>query len=463
VTVRTPEGYAFYSVYPEAYALATSERLRSHPASAVVCIGLRSIGTSLSAVVAAAAVASGGEVTRVTLRPRGDPFARCCRISPALARLLTARPEATFLIADEGPGISGSSLAAAASLVASLGVPDERIVLLPSHLPDLATLRSAAARDRLARHAIAHVPFERLPLDGLAAVRSGPDLGAGAWRTEAGLASDTWPAVHPYHERRKHATHSPPPLRWTFEGLGRVGQAARTRATALAGHGLGAAPVALSHGFLAMPVVAGRPARPADWGPALAAAARAHLRAVTAIGSTGRTADLDHLLTMLEANAAATLGRPALDGLCGIARLVAGFGAVPEVAIDGRMQAHEWLLTARGPIKTDALHHHADHFWPGSTDPTWDVAGLVVELGLGDVAAGSFAAMVATDLGDPGLPRRLAFHTAGYAAFRAAYTRLAADTLAGHPERPRLAAAAERYAAALTRALARLVVDIGRG
>ncbi|MGE5501267.1 MAG: hypothetical protein ACM3W4_05010, partial [Ignavibacteriales bacterium] len=67
VTVTTPEGYAFYAVYPELYLEAAWE-VPEPPR----VIGIRSIGTSLACM---AAVGSGAD-TPVTVRPTGHPFAR---------------------------------------------------------------------------------------------------------------------------------------------------------------------------------------------------------------------------------------------------------------------------------------------------------------------------------------------------------------------------------------------------
>ncbi len=50
------------------------------------------------------------------------------------------------------------------------------------------------------------------------------------------------------------------------------------------------------------------------------------------------------------------------------------------VIADGRMQPHEWLLTAdRKMLKTDSGSHGDDHFFPGPTDIAWDLAGAIVE------------------------------------------------------------------------------------
>src|SRR4051812_38263656 len=69
IEVSTPEGYAFYGLYPETYLVAAEGAL--HERTAV--IGIRSIGTGLAAAVAAVA----GERSSVfSVRPQGHPFDR---------------------------------------------------------------------------------------------------------------------------------------------------------------------------------------------------------------------------------------------------------------------------------------------------------------------------------------------------------------------------------------------------
>ena len=51
--VSEPEGFAFYALYPEMYAEAARRLLRAARPQHATVIGLRSIGTTLSAVVAA--------------------------------------------------------------------------------------------------------------------------------------------------------------------------------------------------------------------------------------------------------------------------------------------------------------------------------------------------------------------------------------------------------------------------
>src|SRR5690242_3281174 len=125
VEMRTPEGFAYYAVYPEAYAEA-AQRLKLGGPPRVIAI--RSIGTALGAVVAA----SLGAPAPVTVRPFGDPFARKIALHPAPERELLDG-DAHYVIVDEGPGQSGSSFGAVADWLTERGVAADRIALLPSH------------------------------------------------------------------------------------------------------------------------------------------------------------------------------------------------------------------------------------------------------------------------------------------------------------------------------------------
>ncbi|MBE0597996.1 MAG: hypothetical protein IH614_12070, partial [Desulfuromonadales bacterium] len=75
IEVAQAEGYAWYALFPEAYVLAARQFQAEVAPQAAVCLGLRQIGGSLSAVVAAAIAETGCPVQLFNARPRGDPFA----------------------------------------------------------------------------------------------------------------------------------------------------------------------------------------------------------------------------------------------------------------------------------------------------------------------------------------------------------------------------------------------------
>jgi hypothetical protein len=139
-----PEGFAYYALYPETYAEAARLfRAAVRPEAALV-VGVRSIGTTLSAVVAAELAAQGVAVRTVTVRPRGHPWDRRLRLSQGLREAFAAAEH--VLVVDEGPGISGTSFAAVAEVALEAGVPEGRIHVFPSWDCDGAGLRSERAR-----------------------------------------------------------------------------------------------------------------------------------------------------------------------------------------------------------------------------------------------------------------------------------------------------------------------------
>ena len=129
LSLRVPEGFAFYALYPEQYECA-AQLLPDHEGPTQV-IGLRSIGSSLAGVVAHTL---GSRRLPWAVRPQGHPFARELRVGPALSeRLLQDKERTRYVVVDEGPGLSGSSFAAVTTWLEAHGVSLERVCLLPGH------------------------------------------------------------------------------------------------------------------------------------------------------------------------------------------------------------------------------------------------------------------------------------------------------------------------------------------
>src|SRR3569833_2774359 len=74
--ITVPEGYAYHGLYPEQYVGAAHAWARTHtpePSGYALVVGLRTIGTSLAAMVAAVLRACGYATVTTTLRPTGHP------------------------------------------------------------------------------------------------------------------------------------------------------------------------------------------------------------------------------------------------------------------------------------------------------------------------------------------------------------------------------------------------------
>lgn len=456
IEVRLPEGYAFYALYPESYI----EAARCLPVTGSICvIGIRSIGTGLAALVAAAVDAS----TLFTLRPIGHPFERTINIAPALADELLGDADATYVIVDEGPGLSGSSFGAVADFLETQGVDRDRIVFLPGHGGDLGPHACERHRRRWADATRPVVGADALLLAGRlqtwAAALLGPlegplqDISGGGWRARIWPDETDWPAADAKQERRKFLARAGG-ADWLlkFAGLGAEGERKLARARALHAAGFVPEPRGLLHGFLVErwvdaarvdPEAVDRAEFVTHVGRYLAA--RAQLFPVDA-ASGGSLVDL---FEMLRVNSASELGerraavidrwRPMLGPLA---------GQVRPIEIDGRCDAHEWLRLADGRfLKTDALDHHAGHDRIGCQDIGWDIAGAVIELDLSTEEQAKLCSIVGRGTRRPVDMALLAFLTPCYLAFRLALHRLASQTLGGWPaEAARNAAAADRYA-----------------
>ena len=464
IRVKRPEGYAFYALYPEAYLEAAALGPRREN---IRVIGIRSIGTGLAAMVAAAL----GAPAPATVRPAGHPFRRELALAPELAADLLARPEARFAVVDEGPGLSGSSFGAVADFLEDHGVAPERIHFFPSHAGDLGPQASPRHRARWAKAPRHIVDFDALVLRArdpahrleswvaeLVGEPKGPldDISGGAWRRRVFAHEAEWPPAHVQQERRKFILRTEAGS-WLlkFVGLGREGARKLDRARALHSAGFTPEVAGYRHGFLIEQWI--EKARPlhlkADRGALIAFAGRyLGFRARTFGAGPEQGASLDQLLQMARINTAQALGEAwarCLDRFAPDLRKLER--RVRRMETDSRLHVWEWLQRDDGRLlKTDALDHHAAHDLVGCQDVAWDVAGATVELDLSPTEMQDLCAGIEHETGravDPGL---IAFSRPCYLAFQTGYYALAADALAGWPdEAARLRAASGRYAGRL--------------
>ncbi|MGC3999349.1 MAG: hypothetical protein QM767_18675 [Anaeromyxobacter sp.] len=465
IRTRRAEGFGLYALYPETYALAGQELAADPP----LVVGLRSIGTALAAMVAAGA---GSRAVPCSVRPAGHPYQRSLSLPAPLRRAAAAG--ARVAVVDEGPGLSGSSLAAVATALLEAGAAPGRVHLFTSHpwppgsqaSPEILALYQA-----LPRH---FVPLERLlmppgPLglarlaeDVLGRAHLEEDLAGGAWRARLfGAAGAAWPPSQGWMERRKWLLRAElGPVLARFAGLGRTGELKLARARALAAVGLAAPPLALRHGLLferwledARPLpLAGAPR------PALREAAR---RLVTLSAARPREgwegASPARLAALACANAAEALGPEAGETA---RRLEAYLPALERearpVEVDGKLQAWEWLVRGDGRLaKADGVDHHAGHDRAGCQDALWDVAGAQLELGLTEGEALRLAE-AARQAGPGADPSALPFYRTCLAALEVGRWSYAAAAEPDGPERRRRDGMLDRYRRLLAAELERL-------
>lgn len=392
IRCRRQEGYAFYALYPEAYVEAA--RRMKGPVGAV--IGIRSIGIGLAAITANTVAAP----FLISVRPTGPPFQRVVRLPARTAQELR-RMEGIVAVADEGPGLSGSSFAAVSDALSVAGVAVERQCFLPSH----AGQPGPAAGEKV-RAIWAQVPRH-------------PAMADPVWEAHSSLGSLTdwcsdltgsptapltdlgpsWPPPSaraprvPAFERRKFLLRTE---RGTFllrfAGLGRYGTETLRRALWLSRAGWIPEVLGLRHGFLVERWIGDARALSED--EAGRAAFLAHLAAYLAFrhrhlpAAIGTGAPLEELAAMMVHNAREALGRDVpLQGRLERARQLEA--NVRRVQTDGRLHRWEWLVQPQGRfLKADGVDHCAGHDLIGCQDIGWDVAGATVEFDLtqGEVA-----------------------------------------------------------------------------
>ncbi len=440
ITLREPEGYAFYAVYPELYAVAAETRADGQEGMSAV-VAIRSIGTSLGA----AAALSGSGYPPITVRPFGDPSARRVSLTPFATAKLERQAKHGVLVVDEGPGASGSSFGAVGDLLEEIGVPAERVTYMPSHLGDLGPQASERHRARWRTARKAHASFEDVILPRLPdwteplvgpAVAPLEDLSGGRWREGALWDAPAWPES----ERRKYRlTTAQGVFLLKFAGLGDIGETKLGRARALHVAGWGVEPLGLVHGFLVERFSSLSPV-PADAGMTEVEGLAEYLAVRRSLAPPQPGASPDLLRTMMRRNLSLA-GLP--EAASRAERLPAPTGILP-VAVDGRLHAWEWRRDPSGRLlKLDALDHCQAHDLVGAQDMAWDVAGAAVEFDLSPDAAERLREEVSRATHREIDPRSLDFHTLAYLAFQIGLWTFAAQGCEG----ARAAAEAERYKA----------------
>ncbi len=395
ILLRKPEGYLHYALYPETYRVAARRMIGSIAA----VIGIRSIGTSLAAMIAASA----GVGAMASLRPRGDPYDRRIVADDGLARMMRDR-KGSIAVADEGPGLSGSSFISVVDWLEEHGVASQRLQLFTSHKGAPGPQAGEIVMRRwpgLTRH-VATFDDVFLDTDQVAHRLTtwlgdaiGPleapleDLSAGAWRCAVHGPEQHWPPAVPAMEKRKYRTIAAGrQVLVKFAGLGPIGERKLVEARALSAAGFTADPLTLVHGFIVESWLPAAPATPLATLPRRQLVARLGdylgFRASAFPAAKDEGAPLRELVRMAVVNTAERLGQGHSDRL---AQVLAGLPAyesgLERCATDNRLQPYEWILQPDGRLmKTDALDHAFGHDLVGCQDIAWDLAGAAVEFDL---------------------------------------------------------------------------------
>jgi hypothetical protein len=403
VRLPEPEGLRFYALWGEGFGRAARRWRAMHPEP---CwgLGLRTMGSLLLPQI---------ELDRASsVRPVGPSGERRIAATARLRRELACWP-GRFLVVDEGPGLSGSSLAAAMRLLGETGVATERITLLASWRPAGARLSCEYAARGWDQWQVLVADELPPPAD------DAEDIGGGEWRRTFGWNVPVWAQ----HERRKFLTRHGRTVA-KFAGMGAYGEATWRRAEALARAGFGpplapGAREASRQGWLLAERVAAAPVAVSRAFVEFAARYLAWVRGEFALGPASEPTT--ELRAMAETNIAELAG--------GAAAMEPPLGA--PVALDGRMLEPEWGASGAEFVKFDATDHGDDPFFPGPADIAWDLAAFVVEFGqeAGSAVLRRYRALTGEREAD--VRRRVQWHQAAYCAFRAAFCDLAARQTSG--------------------------------
>ena len=426
IRIVHPEGYLFYALFPDLYielGAAIGTAIGSRPA---VVIGVRSIGTSLSAAVTAGLRAQGYAVQRHTVRPVGDPFARLTVPSRQQrdAWQAAASRGAAFIVVDEGPGLSGSSLASVIAALELLRVAADRLHIACAARPASPPMASPEVRaiwrrtrTWAAEDLSSGFWAETLPSWLATSVGVSPgvvaDLSWGAWSIH--LPGEVQPAM-PQFERRKLLLGDGQRVLAKFAGFGAEGRRKARHLRSLAEEGMVPRYLGHAHGMVLQEWVQGSgPLGREDDAP-LAAAAEyyAFLRRSF---SVAECPDTQALTETVEAIAGKWFGQ-ILPG--DLRPLLAGMRGVAAIEGDQRPERVEWRTASGRILKADAADHYLDHTWARRMDVAFDVAGFSVEFALSPARESELLSRYAAASGDPCIGTRMPFFRAVYAAHRLA-------------------------------------------
>lgn len=429
LTISPPEGFAYYALHPSDFA-RLAERVPTTCGKAAV-IGIRSIGTTLSAVVSASLRHQAQPAERITVRPAGHPYNRVTEFSPDQCDWIHGQLDhnAHFLVVDEGPGRSGSSFLSVAESLVKAGVAPEYITLLGSRPVDPRALCAEEAAARWSQFRFLSPvmqTYERFKHDFY--------VGGGEWRNFF-HSNCTWPESWPQMERLKFLSADRTCL-FKFEGFGQFGNDVLERATALSRAGFGPHAEDANDGMISYSAIQGTRPSPNSISSELLQQIAEYCAFRTREFSWHEPVS-SQLGEMTQFNLQSQFG-VATDFSSELLQ------TANPVLVDGRMQPHEWVLSNRKLIKLDGTTHGDDHFFPGPTDIAWDLAGTIVEWSL-DQSATDFLLQRFQQASGDDVRSRIDHFVLAYTVFRLGYCSMALSTVKGTSEEARLAAACERY------------------
>jgi thiamine kinase-like enzyme len=412
LNIAVAEGFAYYALHPNRFNLPIMSLGFAGP---VKVIGLRSIGTTLSAVVVALLRKAGIAAERITVRPTGHPYDRKLELQDHERDWVLDDTNAQYVVVDEGPGLSGSSFLAGAEAIEREGIAPNRIVMLGSRMPDPKQLRAPDAEHRWSRFRFLVADPEPI-LPSQATV----DWSSGRWRQFVLKNFDAQPASWTSMETSKYASNDGRCF-FKFHGYGHFGEEIAGRARKL--QELGFAPQfgGLERGFGRYRMESGRMLSQEDLSPKILTR-MAEYCAVRNREFAAENEQVSDLESMAMWNWECEFGKPLAKS---IKLAVKRF-----IVADAKMQPHEWFESSTGKIiKLDAVTHGDDHFFPGPCDIAWDLAGAIVEWEMNGDQSQQFLERYRDLSGDHAV-ERLPEYLLAYSIFRMGWTKMAAKASA---------------------------------
>lgn len=452
IPVCTQEGYAYYGLFPECYIEAAKRFFREKSPKKVICVGLRSIGTSLSALVHATLEISGCDVESFTLRPKGSPFDRQVEITDDLEKFIISKKEACFAVIDEGPGLSGSSICGTLKKLSEYGIGSDRCVIFPSWDPDPKQFISDHAKSIWNDYRKYSVDFQKIwveskRLNRIFQADIVKDFSAGGWRYSLYKKQSEFPPSHPHHERRKFlVVRNNRKMLTKWIGFGTYGKELDTRARLLSENRFSPEYITNVNGFVLLSYIEGNTLNAESFRSELADFAANYFSFIRRNFPSQLTTPYDLMTEMIRVNVKESLGHGYESRVSGIlSKFPIEFYLSDICAIDGRVMPHEWLESNGKYYKVDHLEHHADQFFHGCQNIAWDLAAFCLEFGLDTKQEYSFLQSYIHAGGNKNILNIINFYSIAYLAFRIGYVTVASDSLPGTDDGNLFKREIERY------------------
>jgi hypothetical protein len=387
---------------------------------------------------------------------------------------LVERKSSLFLIVDEGPGLSGSSFGITAEVLSGLGIPDDQIIFISSWEPDGSGLISELGKTRWKKHKKFSASFEDTWLKNGRLVKSFPhkeilDISNGRWRSLFYINEEEFPLTYPVEERKKFLC-SKFPLQlengvllntWKilpnnnnifmikFAGLGRYGKALFERSKILSDASLIPPVVDLQNGFLIFNFIEGLPLKKENISFEFINSTAKYLSFLYNKFPASPSRNFEEMFNMIHENVCEYLGESWAKMIDNKKKLFANLYSSLAVAVDGHMFPHEWITSKERCLKTDAVTHHADQFFPGCQSILWDIVGFSIESNLDSKNESYFIKRFSDLSGFRKIGDSLDFYKLAYLSFRMGYSAVISDVMVNSPEGKKAKIQADRYAGLL--------------